>query len=117
LPVKTVKKLVAYLTSCILSNTGKKSFNEIFFTQTWKIHLSAVFLLTKFISVEPGPDPAAASTKFLIWFLLLHEDTEGAFILFPPAETCLFYITFKIKLPESTLIRRGKDKQQPSDPN
>lgn len=75
-----------------------------------------MFSLTKFTSAEPGPNPAAASNKFPIRFLLSHECTEGTSVSFPPAETCLFYITLKIKLPESTLIRKGKDKEQPSDP-
>lgn len=78
------------------------------------MHPSAVFSLTKYMKMESGLDPLAASNKFLIWHLLLHKYT---FILFPPAETYLFYIILKVKLPESILIRKGKDKQQSSDPN
>lgn len=76
-----------------------------------------MFSSAKFISVVLGPDLAVARNKFHICFLLSHEYTEGAFILVPPAERCLFYITLKIRLPESMLIREGKDKQQPSDAN
>lgn len=43
----------------------------------WKMHLSALFSMTKLTNTELGPAPAAASDTFLIWFSLSQEHTEG----------------------------------------